>query len=223
MSRPNFVLLVVPNSSYIAELNDIFHVATRGLDVATVLAKDYARLLTQSCIEMPFATFFWHVDAPSVRPMNTFELGMRDVGRTASDIFEEIRVLAKVADAEHPMAWRGITTHIVPGATEHWKVSALEPAISEAKGFVPTTYAITFDGNFRRIIFQSGNPAVELNGVTNEALLALVEDRLRKFQLTPNACPENEQAANLLVGALEILKSRTRARVLRGVHGLRVP
>jgi hypothetical protein len=70
------------------------------------------------------------------------------------------------------------------------------------------------------IQFQEGNPAeVGTNGVTHEALLAILIDRLKGFQGGKYACRENAIALTKLQEALMWLKSRTEARVARGVEG----
>jgi hypothetical protein len=72
------------------------------------------------------------------------------------------------------------------------------------------------------IDFQNGSPRVPgvgVNGVTHEALLAILIDRLRGFQRGPFACDENAVALINLENALSMLQSRTKARILRGVEG----
>lgn len=68
--------------------------------------------------------------------------------------------------------------------------------------------------------FQRG-PIKEtgVNGITNEALLAIVADRLEGFQSGPYACEENAKALIHVMGALDVLHERTAARVARGVEG----
>jgi hypothetical protein len=70
------------------------------------------------------------------------------------------------------------------------------------------------------ILFQNG-PIKEfgVNGVTQEALVAIVIDRLRSFQQGPFACPENEAALHYFAQGLAILQFRTKARIQRGVEG----
>ncbi len=71
------------------------------------------------------------------------------------------------------------------------------------------------------ILFQNG-PIKEVggaNGISQEALLAIVIDRLRSFQAGPFACRENAMALSKCIGALWWLKNRTRDRVARGVEG----
>lgn len=70
------------------------------------------------------------------------------------------------------------------------------------------------------ILFQNG-PIKEtgVNGITNEALLAIVIDRLRSFQAGSFACDENHEALVLCELALQTLQMRTRDRLRRGVEG----
>ena len=70
------------------------------------------------------------------------------------------------------------------------------------------------------ILFQNG-PILEVgvNGVTHEALLAVVIDRLQCFQKGPFACRENALALTKLEEAAHWLNHRTQARVARGVEG----
>lgn len=70
------------------------------------------------------------------------------------------------------------------------------------------------------ILFQNG-PIAEagVNGVTHEALLAIVIDRLQAFQKGPYACRENAIALTKLEEAQHWLQHRTRARMNRGVEG----
>lgn len=70
------------------------------------------------------------------------------------------------------------------------------------------------------ISFQNG-PIKEsgVNGVTQEALLAVVIDRLRSFQSGPFSCRENAIALTHCEDALMWLQRRTVARIKRGVEG----
>jgi len=71
-----------------------------------------------------------------------------------------------------------------------------------------------------RVSFQNG-PIKEagVNGATQEALLAIVIDRLRSFQTGPYGCRENAIALTHCEDALMWLQRRTRARIARGVEG----
>jgi len=71
------------------------------------------------------------------------------------------------------------------------------------------------------LFFQKG-PATELeqmNGITNEALLVVLIDRLRGFQGGPFGSRENALALTNLEQALMWLQKRTRDRLARGVEG----
>jgi hypothetical protein len=70
------------------------------------------------------------------------------------------------------------------------------------------------------IKFQNGPiPKVGVNGLTNEVLLTIVEDRLAGFQSGPFVCDENAAALMHTRAALTALKRRTEARLARGVEG----
>jgi hypothetical protein len=58
-----------------------------------------------------------------------------------------------------------------------------------------------------------------INGVTQEALLAIVIDRLRSFQAGPYSCRDNAIALTHCEEALMWLQRRTRERIKRGVEG----
>lgn len=70
------------------------------------------------------------------------------------------------------------------------------------------------------ILFQNG--AVKeggFNGISNEALLAVVIDRLQCFQKGMFSCRENALALTKLEEAMHWLHHRTRERMQRGVEG----
>lgn len=71
-----------------------------------------------------------------------------------------------------------------------------------------------------RIPFQNG-PIAEagVNGISGEALIAIVIDRLQCFQKGPYACRENALALTKLEEAMHWLQHRTRDRLARGVEG----
>lgn len=68
--------------------------------------------------------------------------------------------------------------------------------------------------------FQNG-PINEagVNGVTQEALLAVVIDRLRSFQAGPYSSSLNAEALKHCRAALLALQMRTHERIKRGVEG----
>jgi hypothetical protein len=79
-----------------------------------------------------------------------------------------------------------------------------------------------FGSSFSReiVLFQNG-PIKEsgINGITQEALLAVVIDRLRSFQAGPFSGRENAIALTHCEEALMWLQRRTVARIKRGVEG----
>ena len=70
------------------------------------------------------------------------------------------------------------------------------------------------------ILFQNG-PINEagVNGLTQEALLAIVADRLRSFQKGPFSCKANACALTHIEEAQHWLQQRTIERMRRGVEG----
>jgi hypothetical protein len=70
------------------------------------------------------------------------------------------------------------------------------------------------------VCFQEGPIALAgVNGISNEALLAIVEDRLAGFQSGEYACRENALALTKIQEAMMWLQKRTRDRAARGVEG----
>lgn len=70
------------------------------------------------------------------------------------------------------------------------------------------------------IRFQNG-PIAEagVNGITHEALLAILCDRMRGFQSGPYASADNAEALTHMEAAQTALQRRTKARMARGVEG----
>lgn len=70
------------------------------------------------------------------------------------------------------------------------------------------------------ISFQNG-PIAEagVNGVTHEALLAILCDRMRGFQAGPYHSADNAEALACMEQAQAALQRRTKARMARGVEG----
>lgn len=70
------------------------------------------------------------------------------------------------------------------------------------------------------VLFQNGPiKEVGVNGVTHEALLAILIDRMKSFQEGPFACADNGYALEHLKAALSELQNRTRKRIARNVEG----
>lgn len=84
------------------------------------------------------------------------------------------------------------------------------------KRMVPHASTIT-------IKFQDGNPADGINGVSNEALLAVLMDRTLGFQNGPGRCAENAEVLEHLTAAMNIWKRRTARRVAEGTEGTTIP
>lgn len=127
---------------------------------------------------------------------------------------------------------RELTSHKINGLNEALKIQVLD---EPGEGGANHDYAITFfdtsvgydrspisERHARNCIisFQNG-PIAEagVNGISNEALLAIVEDRLESFQCGPYACRENSMALQLVREAIFQLHQRTRERMARGVEG----
>jgi hypothetical protein len=110
--------------------------------------------------------------------------------------------------------------------TDH-KINELNEALmittderDEQYGNASHAYDVQGFGEGLLIKFQRGPiKEVGVNGVSNEALLAILIDRMRGFQSGPFACRENACALTKLEEALHWLHSRTRSRVARGVEG----
>ena len=90
-------------------------------------------------------------------------------------------------------------------------------------------YEVSWKGKDKKkkstlIKFQKG-PIQEKgqNGVTNEALLAIVLDRLQGFQNGKFATRLNELAIQNVQATLNILHTRTGDRITRGVEGKSKP
>ena len=126
---------------------------------------------------------------------------------------------------------RQITSHKVNGLNDSLEIQAMdEPGSGGAchhygiygwhsKGNPSATPGID-DETKCTVLFQNG-PIGEagVNGISNEVLLAIVEDRLKSFQAGPFACRENALALTHLQESMHWLHHRTRERMTRGVEG----
>lgn len=71
--------------------------------------------------------------------------------------------------------------------------------------------------------FQNGPIAeVGVNGITHEALIAILIDRLEGFEAGPYANEFNARALGYLQAAQESLQARTKTRMARGVEGTHI-
>lgn len=122
---------------------------------------------------------------------------------------------------------RELTSHKVNGLNEDLQILVIdEPGQGNACHAYQINYALnpgTAEGGVASmcaIQFQNGPiKEVGINGISNEALLAIVEDRLIGFQSGPYACRENAVALTKLQEAIMWLQKRTKDRIARGVEG----
>lgn len=118
---------------------------------------------------------------------------------------------------------QAIVKHQEAGNGAAWTVRADER--NPLNGNASHVYEVISGMNGERtdvqvIRFQNGPIGeVGVNGLTNEALLAIVADRLEGFQSSKWACLENEEALAHVKDALVALESRTSKRLARGVEG----
>jgi hypothetical protein len=120
---------------------------------------------------------------------------------------------------------RELTSHKVNGLNEVLRIEVLD---EPGQGNACHEYRIVLDEGqpvdaphrCHMVSFQNG-PIQEygVNGISNEALLAIVEDRLAGFQSGQYACRENALALTKIQEAMMWLQKRTRDRVARGVEG----
>lgn len=112
---------------------------------------------------------------------------------------------------------RSITDHVADPAGGQLKIDAMD---EPSHGGASHWYRLETPAGWVDIHFQNG-PIKEngVNGVTQEALLAIVIDRLRSFQAGSFSCRENAIALTKCEEALHWLHARTRARMARGVEG----
>jgi hypothetical protein len=117
---------------------------------------------------------------------------------------------------------RKLTDHIVNGDSVNSQLDVFvldEPGAGGAQHLYDIQHFSSYH-SLGQLRFQNG-PIKEhgVNGVTHEALLAILIDRLRGFQRGPFACDENAVALINLENALSMLQSRTKQRIIRNVEG----
>jgi hypothetical protein len=130
-----------------------------------------------------------------------------------------------------------IRTHVTNAANDMLKVFATDEPGSGGANFryVMLGYDLRTNQSADRkdgperfgatvLVFQNGPiDDVGVNGLTHEALLAVVVDRLEGFQRGPFACNDNTQALTALRTAIYWLRHRTEERAERGVEGTHTP
>ena len=109
-----------------------------------------------------------------------------------------------------------IDTHHVEGYDYNINIKAVPV---ERYGLPSYTYQLTKDyadkswyQYIKELSFQVGDPKVYgVNGVTNEALLAIMIHRLQRFQDNPKThCVENNEAIFYMKSAMDALYTRQR-------------
>lgn len=118
---------------------------------------------------------------------------------------------------------RSINGHQVNPVNDRLVITALDdPGSGGANHRYRITGFTTPDGDCEEVEldFQNGPIAeVGVNGITQEALLAIVADRLRSFQAGPFSSKANACALTHIEEAMHWLHSRTIERMQRGVEG----
>lgn len=114
---------------------------------------------------------------------------------------------------------RELTGHKVNPANDRLQIRVMD---EPGHGGANHVYEISgFDNEGPMTIgFQNGAiKEAGVNGVTHEALLAILVDRLEAFQAGPYANDYNAAALDHLRSAQGALQDRTRERMARGVEG----
>lgn len=140
--------------------------------------------------------------------------------------FTESAGPARRPDSSQPSAhpthtMREITRHQVPEALSALRILVLD---EPGPGGACHSYEIIgFTNDPLLIEFQKG-PLKEAgtNGITHEALLAILLDRIDSFQAGPFPCLENGDAQDFLGAALRVLHLRTARRARSGEEGRNV-
>lgn len=116
---------------------------------------------------------------------------------------------------------RELTEHRVNEANEQIKIHVTD---EPGPGGANHRYEILVgDHVMATLEFQNGPiKEVGVNGITQEALLAICADRLRSFQAGQYSCRENAIALTKIEEAQLWLAKRTRDRLARGVEGTHI-
>lgn len=103
------------------------------------------------------------------------------------------------------------------GANHRYDITGFDTATNDSASR-PNGYKSSFSRTI--ILFQNGTlPDKGVNGITSEALLAILIDRHTGFANGGFASRENAIALTHLQDALNWLQHRTRERLARGVEG----
>lgn len=126
-----------------------------------------------------------------------------------------------VMDYQVPGAETSLTVTVsdepgLGGANHAYLISGLDLTTNPSADFG----ADCASSNSLLVAFQNGTiPMVGVNGVTPEALLAIVAHRLQGFQNGQFACAANQTALDCVKSAIHALQERTRDRLARQVEG----
>jgi hypothetical protein len=126
---------------------------------------------------------------------------------------------AHVAEGCEQFKGRTITDHKLEGLNDALRIDVLD---APGQGGACHQYLIHTGGLGATCAIQFQNGPIKefgVNGVSGEALVAVVIDRLRSFQAGSFACRENAVALIKLEEAMMWLQKRTRDRLARGVEG----
>jgi hypothetical protein len=118
---------------------------------------------------------------------------------------------------------RSITLHLVPEDCKPSLEVSGEGRVGV--GGAPITYRIQLPNlDCTYLKFQEGPvPTEGVNGITMEALLVVVIDRLTCFQAGPYPCADSAHALTYAKVTLAALKNRTQVRIARAVEGQLIP
>jgi len=125
---------------------------------------------------------------------------------------------------------RKVTDHKLNGLNDALEINVLDEPGQDGANHVYQIYLDESQRNdpkdgtvYLTVNFQNG-PIQEagVNGISNEALLAVVIDRLRSFQAGQYSCRETACALTHLETSLMWINKRTCDRMARGVEGTNV-
>ena len=113
-----------------------------------------------------------------------------------------------------------ITAQGEPGSGNAYHLYSIEGFDTTSNPDDPFLARYGAPGLHTTVLFQNGPiKEVGVNGITHEALLAILIHRLEGFQAGLYKSEDNEMALNHLKDALHCLNLRTQKRVARGVEG----
>ena len=116
--------------------------------------------------------------------------------------------------ANHQLVIEVLDSPGAGGANHRYMISGLDGTSNPSLDPKPARYEAA------EVLFQNG-PIKEfgVNGITQEALLAIIIDRLSSFQKGPFASQFNERSLHYCRLALNEMQARTKERISRGVEG----